>query len=808
MMGFAADLRMALRTFRSRPGFAAAVLVTLALGIGASTAMFSVLNAVLLEPLPQQNAPRVVRIYQPNEHSQTTGLSPLEIVDVREQASRVFEDVVEYHAMPFTFVGRDEAERLQTGVVSANFFDTLGVRPLIGRTFLPGEDQPGADPVLLLSFEYWQREHGGDPDVVGRTFEMNDRTHEVVGVLPPFPQYPNDNDVYMPSSSCPFRSAPAWAEHRAARGLAVFGLLRDGVTADAALADLRTVTARLKETYPEAYAPGVRYDVALVPLADLIARPARTTVVVLLLATLLLLGIVCSNVGNLFIVSTLQRNEEMAVRLAFGATRARLVRRLAAESGVLAATGGAAGLGLAFAGTKLLAVALADLTPRAAGIAIDANVLLFAIGATAMTAVTAALLPLSALRRGVAATLRDGAGRGSASGRHVRVRNALIVLQVAVSLVLLTGAGLLGRTLAHLQSVETGFDPDRVTTARLDLNWTTYDSAERRTAFFRELELELGRVPGIEAVGIGSSFPLNDDPLNAVRVTVAEHEQDEPLTGAAVAAMTVSPGYFDALGVPLLQGRVFATLDGEPSVETAVIVTRALAERYWPDGDPIGRRISVDGGQNWARIVGVAGDVRLGLDGDFDHVLFVPHDRFGGIEARVLVRGTLPPAAAERALREAVAAIDAQQPVTDIRPLSAHRGERLAPYRVTALLMSAFALVALGVTACGLGGAIAFSVAERTREIGIRVAIGARPVAVLRMLLGQVVALAAAGCAIGAAAAWYGGRYLGALTAGVEPGDPLTFVGVVGIIVVVTALAALAPVRRALRVDPLRALQP
>lgn len=689
--------------------------------------------------------------------------------------------------------------------MSAGFFDALGVRPLLGRSFLPGEDQPGADPVLLLSYSYWQRELGGDPSVLGRTLQMNDRTHTIVGVLPPFPEYPGENDVYMPSSSCPFRSAPSWAENRSNRGLAVFGVLREGITQDTALTALRTVAARLNETYPEAYAPGVRY-VAVVPLPELIGRPARTTLIVLLLATLLLLGIVCSNVGNLFVVSTLERADELAVRHALGASRTRLLSRLLAESVVLAVAGGAAGLVVAFVGTKLLAAAVAGMLPRADEIAIDTNVLLFAFGATVITAVTAGLLPIAALNPAVVGALRQGAGRGTPGSRQARVRNALIVVQVAVSLVLLTGAGLLGRTLVHLRNVDTGFDPTRVLSGRLDLNWTTYNSQERRIAFFRELERELSSMPGIEAVGFGNSFPLNDDPANAVQFTVREHQHEDSANLPSVAAMTASTGYFGALGVPVHRGRVFGPFEAGATGELEAVVTRALAEHYWPGADPVGQSVSLNGGRSWARIVGVVGDLRLGLEGDFDHIAFVPHERFAGIEASVLVRSSLPPAAAERALRTAVAAIDPKQPVTDIRTLSAYRGERLAPYRLTALLMGIFALVALGVTAFGLGGAVAFTVAQRTREIGVRIAIGAHPAAIVRMLLKQAVALAAAGCVIGAAAAWFATRALRQLTVGVEPGDPATMLAVAAVILGVTALAGLAPARRALRVDPLRTL--
>ena len=797
------DLRHTLRVCRGQPGFTAAVLITLALGIGASTAMFSVLNAVLLQPLPQENAARIVRLYQPDTNSETTGLSPLEIVDYKAQA-RLLDDVVEYHSMPFTFIGAGEAQRLQTGVVSAQFFDALGVRPLIGRGFRRGEDQPGAPAVLMLSYEYWQREFGGSASVVGSTLRMNDRTHTVVGVLPPIPQYPNENAIYMPISSCPFRAQPGWAENRTARGAAL-GLVRTGVTQAALETELQTIASRLHAEHPDAYPPERRMSVAAVPLTELIARPARTTLVVLLGATLLLLVIVCSNVGNLMIVRLLRRNAELAVRSALGATRTRLTRQLLTESAVLAAIGGALGIMVALASTGMLAAFVSRFTPRASEIRVDGTVALFALGATSLAALASGLLPLTAMRAGVASVLRQSSNRASASGAHARIRATLIVVQVAVSLVLLVGAGLLMRTVVHLQRVDTGFDPAGVMTARLDLNWTKYDSPDLHRQFYLALERELRIQPGVTAVGLGSTFPLNDNPAFNVSLSIeamAASGEEPP----RVAAMTVSPGYFDALGVPLLSGRTFNSSDEVEDAEPVGIVTRSLAERYFPGVDPIDRRISLDGGQSWGRVIGVVADVRLGLENEYDDVVFAPHYRNAGMSSRLLVRGEGGPLALERAIRGAVAAADPQQPITDVIALETHRGERLAPYRLTGLLMSMFALVALGVTAVGLAGVIAFSIAQRTREIGIRIAVGAGPVRVLRLVLGQTLLLAAAGAVIGAAVAYALVGALRDMVVGIAIVDPLTFAGVAVLLMAVVAVAGYLPARRALRVDPLIAL--
>lgn len=796
------DLRHAVRACFRRRGFAAAVILTIALGTGASTAMFSVLYAVLLKPLPQENAHRVVRLYQPNDASQTTGLSPLEIRDFREQAARHVEDIVEYHSMAFTFIGEGDARRLQTGVVSASFFDALGVRPVLGRVFQPGEDHPGAEPVLVLSHGYWQREFGGDPSVIGRTLQMNDRIHTVVGVLPPIPEYPGANDVYMPVSSCPFRSAPGWAEDRSARGLAVFALLPRGTAPETAAAELRTVASRLRAAHPESYLPDVHYDFAAVPLPELLARPARATLVMMLAATLLLFAIVCSNVGNLLIVRMLRRTDEIAVRMALGASRGRIARQLMIEAALYAVAGGAAGLVVAMAATGMLSTLVGRFSPRGAEIGVHLPVLLFSLGAAGLVTVMSGLLPLTALRSGPAAAPGASATRTTGRKSSTTARSVLVVAQIAVTFVLLTGAAALGRTLVRIQATDPGYDAEGVTTARLYLNWTRYNSPATVQGFFRELEERLRTLPGVDAAAIGSAFPLGNDGVGNVQFRVEPHVLDGP----AVAALTASSGYFDALGMRVLQGRTFEPADEVADAPVVLAVTSSLARRYWPGSDAVGQRVSLDGGESWATVIAVVNDVRLGLEGEFDELVFVPHYRFGGLESRILVRSALPPAQVHRALRDVVAVIDPQQPVTDIRPLAAHRNDALSPYRLAVLLMGVFGLIAVAITAVGLGTTIAFSVAQRTREIGIRIALGATPVAVLRLLGAQTVRLAALGLGLGFAGALYAAAVLRRSSDGVIQIDAWTWLAVTILLLAVSTAAGLLPALRALSADPFSGL--
>ncbi|MGH7718032.1 MAG: ADOP family duplicated permease, partial [Gemmatimonadaceae bacterium] len=605
------DIRFALRTLRRSPGFAAAIILTLALGIGANAAMFSVINGTMLQPLPYANGDRVVRLLQPSAEVENNEFSPPELLDYRTGTQTVA-DVVEYHSMPFTFLNEREAQRLQTGVVSASYFSTLGVQPVLGRTFREGEDQPGAEPVLLLTYEYWQREFGGDPDVVGKTFRMNDRIHTVVGVLPALPAYPGANDVYMPASSCPFRSSPGTTNSRLARGLTAFALLKPGVTRERALTDLGTVADRLHEEYAEAYPAAERFSVGFRPLGDEMTRGARTTMLILLGTAGFLLLIVCANVANITLARLVRREQEMSVRAALGAGRGRLARQLLTESIVLSVAGGLLGLAVAFAGLTALVSFIGQFTPRASEIRIDALVLLFTLGVSIVTGIVMGVLPALSGRSDLARTLREGGGKATAAAGRLRLRSVLIVSQVAVSLVLLIGAGLMLRTLINLQRVDTGFDPTNVLTARLDLNWTRYDSAYKSVQFFEQLQQRMQEQPGITAIGFAFSFPLGSPGSNNTGIVVEGRPTSDGQPLPQVTAGSASPDYFRALGVPLVRGRFFTSQD-RVGAAPVILVNRSMANRFWPGEDPVGRRLSGDNGQSWSTIVGVVGDVRQDL---------------------------------------------------------------------------------------------------------------------------------------------------------------------------------------------------
>lgn len=801
MGGLRLDISYALRSLRRQPAYVAAVVATLALGIGANTTMFSVVRGVLLKPLPHENGSRIVRLYQPNTESALTGLSPLEMADYR-RAATTLSHVVEYHSMPFTFLGNDEPQRLQTGVVSADFFDAMGVRAQVGRTFRAGEDQPGSDPVLVLSWEYWQRAFGGDPGVAGATLRMNDRTHTVIGVLPRIPQYPDHNDVYMPASSCPFRADASWGESRTARQ-AAFGLLRPGVSTAAAEQELRRIATALHAEHPDAYPQDRRFDIRAVPLAELMAAQSRLTVLLLFGATAFLLLIVCANVINLAVVRLIRRDQETSTRLALGAGPARIVRQSVVESALLAGGGAVAGVGVAYLASAAAMPVLTQLSTRAHEVSLDGAVLGFALLVTALATLLGGLVP--ALLR----VRRIGSGsygsRSTSGARHARLRGGLIITQVAVSLVLLAGSGLLIRSLANLERVSAGFDPGRVLTARVDLNWTRYDDAAATARFYRAVEERLHGTPGIEAAAFASSFPLNGSA--AARIGIVVDGGDAPADAGSIGVNSVSSRYFAALGIPILRGRAFTDADGATDVPAAIVLTSASARRLFGDDDPIGRRISSDGGQSWGSVIGVAGDMRQQLEGDFEAMAFVHQHRIRDIQSRLLVRGSLNPAQLEQAVRAAVAQVDREQPVTDVRTIREFRDAALAPRRTIALVLGAFAALALLITAVGVAGVIAFAVAEREREISIRIALGATHAGVFVLMVRQAATLTAAGLVLGLALALLATRLLGSLLFNVPAADPLTFLTVAVLLLVVALGAGAAPALRALRTEPVRALR-
>jgi putative ABC transport system permease protein len=805
------NLRGATRLIRRQPGYALAVIGTLGLGIGATTAMFSIVHGVLLKPLPYRESERLVLVRQsaPLAGQDEVGVSIRELYDYREQLTD-FSGLVEFHQMSFDLIERGDPDRVDTGVVSANFFNVLGIQPLLGRSFVAADEGHGAEAVLILSHSYWQSRFAGDPHIVGRVFQMNDRPHTVIGVLPALPQYPRECDVYMPTSACPFRARGEErmaANRRAFGGLRVFGRLKPNVSHGHAAAQVAFVGERFRREYPEVYTDAQGFRATTVGVLQELTRNARPMLLMLLGATALVLLIACTNVVSLTVARTLNRDREMAMRTALGASRHHLVAQLLTESLLLAVLGGALGLMLAYVTLGALTAFIGRFTARTGEVTIDGPVLLFTMLVALMSGVIVGVLPALLTSSAPAAALKQaGASAGPAPSRR-RVQHALVVAQVAVSVVLVASAGLLLTSLYRLQQVDPGYRDDRILSAEVFGNFTKYPSAEACLRLYEPLLERLAAQPGVVSAAVSSAVPLAavEPSLNSFEI-----EGDAPATAdrrPSTDVTVVSPTYFDTLRIPLVAGRPFTYADTREGAKIALI-SRTMA-RFWGRRSPLGTRISVDGRETWATVVGVVGDVRqYGLEREALAQVYLPLSQTPvPIGGRLLVRTAGDPAAVSTVMRNVVHSLDPNIPVENVRTLEELRSRYLATPRLTALLLALFAAVALIVCLAGLTGVIATSVSQRTREFGLRMALGAQPARLLADILRQGTMLVTLGLAAGLVGAVTSGRVLSGYLFDTQPTDPLTLAGVTCAMLIAGVVACLGPARRATRVDPILALR-
>jgi putative ABC transport system permease protein len=801
------DSTFALRMMRKNLGFTLAAIIVLGLGIGANTAIFSVVNAVLLKPLPYQHGERLLMMRQSTPSSGLMGhtVSVPELMDYRRQ-NRSLDAIVEYHNMQFILLGRAEPEQVETGVVSWNYFDVFGAKPLLGRNFAPDDEKPGAPAVLLLSYEYWLRSFGGDPTVIGKVFRMNDKPHTVIGVLPPFPQYPQENDVYMPSTACPFRSSAHMLANRQMRMVRMFGRMKPDVKPGEAAADLSAVAAAMNHEFPNDYPEGSDLRVDVSPLKTELTRDARPTMLFLLAAAGFVLLIACANVANLNLARMVRRERELGVRTAMGANRVRLFRQLLTESSLLALLGGALGLLLATSGLQLLSAYVARFTPRAREVHIDLTVLLFTLGVALFVSVLTGTAPAVARRENLITTLKEGSSQATLGTARGKLRSALIVAQVAVSFLLLIGAGLTVRSLVNLQRVDPGFRPENVLTIQFSLDFSRYTTNEKTLAFWDSLLQKVQSLPGVVSAGAAGVFPLDKSPAYNNQFDI-EGQQGNATEKPVAALNVITPGYLQLLGIPLLTGRDFDGHDRPDSAKVAII-TQSVAQRHWHGQEAVGRRISLDNGKSWTQIVGVIGDVHeTGLDAPVDNLIYLPFAQYPQNGPALIARTQGDPMAVARAVVQRLYEVDPNQPAGRIQSLEQYRADSIAVPRLTANLLGLFALLALAIAAAGIGGVMSLAVSQRVHEIGVRMAIGARPAEIVRMILGQGMGLALVGVAIGLATAFGLTRAVKSLLFEVAPDDPTTFVAVAAVLAGAALAACYLPARRAAKVDPLRALR-
>jgi putative ABC transport system permease protein len=803
MSHLAQDLRYAFRTLAKSPGFTAAAVLTLALGIGANTAVFSVVNAVLLHPLAFPQEDRLVTVWEDlsargGAAADWTGRSVFQ----EWRRTEAFSGLTVTAGWAAAVTDGDRPEMIPGARVSPSYFTVLGVDPAPGRGFLPDEETPGKDHVVVLSRGLWEQRYGAEPSVVGSTLDLNGTPYRVVGIAPEGFRPPIESDAQLWSPLDVDPADPDWGNYY----LRVIGRLAPGVGVEAAEAQLESVMDRLGEEHP-ADLRGV--GVALEPLRTTVAGDSRTPLLVLLGAVLLVLLVACANVANLVLARAFARDRELAVRTALGAGRRRLVAQLVTESLALAAVGGALGLVMGLWGMEVLKAYAPAGTPRLDEVGLDGSVFLFVLAATAITGLLFGLVPGWLVSRSpVATALHEGGRTGSSAGR-ARLRAGLVVAELALGLALLVGAGLLVRSLVALHAVSPGFEPAGITSGRLLFPSARFPEASQAAAFVDRAIERLESAPEVASAGAVSVLPLSGSQIDVSYVV--EGRVPPPGEEPAADYRAATPTYFETLGIPVVRGRSLGPGD-DADAPLVAVVSEELARRAFPDEDPVGRRIKVGGVRDpespWITVVGVVGGVRdNALNRTPDPEIYLPAAQRPSRVMRLVVRAERPGVELAETLRGAVAALDSSQPVAEVVDLETLVRDSLAPQRFVTGLLAAFAAMALLLAGVGIYGVMSYAVGRRTHEIGVRMALGARPREVLALVLRQGALLVALGLGLGAIAAWGVGRGIAGLLYGVEPGDPATFAAVAGLLALCSLAATLLPALRASRTDPVEALR-
>lgn len=807
------DLRYAARKLAHSPGFSLVAILTLALGIGATAAIFTVVRAVILQPLPYDDPDRVVMVWNQWKDEPKGRLSGPELFDYREAVPSL-EKLAVYAIGEMNLTGDGEPERARGAVMTAEMFDVLGVEPVLGRPFGAEEDRPGGEDVILLGHGLWQRRFGGDPAVIGRTIQVNGSPNTVVGVMPegfrlPLEfEEPAEAQLYMPLAL-----DPADPGNRSSHYMVGVGKLRPGATQAQAERELGAEVRRWKEE--GVLEPSKEFAASVVPVGEEVTGDVRPALFVLLAAVGLVLLIACANVANLLLARADTRRREIAVRTAIGAGRARILRQLLTESLLLAVLGGVGGLLLAMLGVEAL-IALAPAgVPRIDAVRLDATVLGFGVGITLLTGILFGIAPaVSASRASLSGVLRES-GRGVSAGRaRQRFRRALVVGEIALSVVLVIGAGLLIRTFWELRGIDLGFQTEEIVTARIALPSTSYPDPEDVVSFFSELEERLEAIPGARAAGAARVLPLQGE-IGDWGIDIEGMAEPEG-NGFSADWQAATPGYMEALGIPLLRGRPIGEQD-RADAPPVVVINRTLAERHWPGEDPVGARLrlaSADDSRPWLTVVGVVEDVRHNTMTEEPRTeLYLPHAQTSVAAGQtrrtmsVVLSATGSTSELLGRLREEVRAMDPNLPVADMLPLAEIVGEAQAQPRFVMLLLLVFAALALTLAAVGVYGMIAYAVTLRTHEFGVRLALGAEPGSIVRLVMRDGLFLVIVGTAVGAAGAVLAAQALRSMVYGVAVLDPATFLAVPLLLAAVALLASAIPARSAATVDPVVALR-
>lgn len=795
------DLRYALRQLIKAPSFTIVAIITLALGIGACTAIFSVVNTVLLRPIDYPDPDRLVVIRETNlPQFPEFSVSPPNFIDWEKQ-TRSYEHLAAYSGAGLNLTGEGEPQRLIGVKATAHYFDVYGVKPVLGRMLLPEEDAPGKNHVVVLSHPFWQRVLGGARDIVGRPIQLNGEPYQVVGVAPPGFGLASKVDLWTPMA---FKPEDTANDARGGHYINVAGRLKPGVTVAQAKAELEVIATQLAKQYPDS---NKGWGIFMMTVQDYTVRDVKPVLYTLLGAVGCVLLIACANLANLLLARATARHREISIRAALGAGRGRLVRQLLTESVVLAVCGGIAGIILARWGLDALLALAPTSLPRISEIHLDSGVLLFSLALSVVTGLVFGIAPAwLAARADVNEALKQGTRGSTEGGARGRLRSALVVIEVTFALVLLGGAGLLARSFMQLANVDPGFIPENATLLRLSLPGKKYAEKDQQTAFANSLLERMKSLPGVQAVGITHSMPLVSDYV--LGFNIEGRPAIAPSDLPSLNYYAVTPDYFRAMGIRLVRGRVFTPQDDAKAPRVAII-NETMARQFFPNEDPIGKRINITNGPDtWREIVGIVGDIKqYGVDKTTSAQGYEPFAQVPFTSLNVVLRTNGSPAALLSSLRPAVYAIDKDQPVGIIRPLEEIMSESIARQRFAMLLLTVFSSVALVIAAVGIYGVMAYNVVQRTGEFGIRMALGAQQRDVLRLVLTQGGKLIGLGLVIGLLATLAASRAMGSMLFNTSAYDPVTLTSITLLLGAVALVACFFPANRATKVNPIEALR-
>ena len=799
----AQDVRFGIRVLFKNPSFTFIAVLALALGIGANTAIFTVVNAVLLRPLPYKDPDRLMTIW---EDASKVGFphntpSPANFLDWQNQ-NQLFEGMAALHRQTFNLTGIGEPERIDGRRVSANLFALLGVDPQLGRGFFHDEDQPGGNRVVMLSDRLWKRRFSADPSIVGKTLSLNGQAYTVVGVMPQRFEFPSrDDELWVPLAFPPEEAA-----RRGSHYLEVIGRTKPGITPQQAQAEMNTIGSRLEQQYPDSNS---NIGVTVIPLHEDLVGEIKPALLMLLGAVGFVLLVACANVANLLLARAAVRQKEIAVRMALGASRWRLVRQFLAESVLLGALGGVFGLALSFVALLVLRTFIPEEISQGTAITIDGRVLGFTLLISVLTGLIFGLAP-AAQKSELNDALKEGGREGGSGSRGKRIRGLLVIAEVAVCLILLIGAGLLINSFLRLRTIDPGFQTDRLLTMSVVLPQLKYPDRAKRAAFYTEVLQKVESLPGVKSAGVVNWIPLV---FQGDSIGISIEGQPNPIASQRPNAATriISPHYFSAMGMRLLKGRSLDERDKATSPAVSVI-SEAMARRFWPDQDPIGKRFTPGDptrADQWIEVIGVVNDIRqFELTAEPRPQIYLTYEQVGFLAPRFLVVNTdVDPTSLAASIRQAVWEVDRDQPVSNIATMEEVLSDSIARQRFSMLLLAIFAGIALVLAAVGIYGVMSYSVAQRTHEIGIRMALGAQTGTVLKLAVGYGLKLVLAGIVIGLVAAFLLTRVMSTLLFGVTPTDPATFAVISLILIVVALVASYIPARRATKVDPVIALR-